>query len=168
LSPLRLNARRVATRVAFRSPGDVALARVPSRPHPKNGLSSDQCIIRGKHFFIRGLLEVPVVDGDGPFAWGVWVSLSRENMARAAELWNDPSRVDEPPYFGWLCNSTPGYPETLDLKTNVHSREPGMRPYIELGPTDHPLAIEQRNGITVARVLELTGQLHQYGWAHTA
>jgi hypothetical protein len=37
----------------------------------------------------------------------------------------------------------------------VHIRDNGIRPYIELQPTDHPLAIEQRNGITVERVAEL-------------
>jgi hypothetical protein len=31
----------------------------------------------------------------------------------------------------------------------------GTRPHIELEPTDHPLAVEQRRGITVARVIEI-------------
>lgn len=30
-----------------------------------------------------------------------------------------------------------------------------MAPYVELEPTDHPLAIEQRNGITLERVKEI-------------
>jgi hypothetical protein len=29
------------------------------------------------------------------------------------------------------------------------------RPFIELEPTDHPLALEQKNGITVDRVAEI-------------
>ena len=38
----------------------------------------------------------------------------------------------------------------------VHLRDDGVRPYIELEPTDHPLAVEQRsNGITVDRVAEI-------------
>jgi hypothetical protein len=40
----------------------------------------------------------------------------------------------------------------LSLKTMVHTQPVGVRPSIELEPTDHPLAIEQREGITVARV----------------
>ena len=36
----------------------------------------------------------------------------------------------------------------------VHPRD-GMRPYIELEPTDHPLALEQRNGIPMARVAQI-------------
>jgi hypothetical protein len=49
----------------------------------------------------------------------------------------------------------PGYPDTVNLKTMVHSREVGRRPFIELEPTDHPLAVEQRQGITWARVQEI-------------
>ena len=30
-----------------------------------------------------------------------------------------------------------------------------MAPYVELEPTDHPLAIEQRNGITLERVKKI-------------
>ena len=123
-------------------------------------LGSDQCIVDDKSFFIRGLIEIPVVDGDGPFAWGVWVSLSKANFDRTSDLWNDPRRVNEPPCFGWLCNSIPGYTETLNLKTMVHSRPVGVRSYIEIEPTDHPLAREQRNGITLDRIRGIAEQMH--------
>ena len=61
----------------------------------------------------------------------------------------------ELPYFGWLSSSVPGYPETLKLETMVHTRAVGVRPRIELEPTDHPLAVEQREGITRERVREI-------------
>ncbi|WP_313622718.1 DUF2199 domain-containing protein [Achromobacter sp.] len=41
------------------------------------------------------------------------------------------------------------------MKTHVHLRDDGIRPYIELEPTSHPLAVEQRNGITIDRVAEI-------------
>jgi len=90
------------------------------------------------------------------FSWGVWVSLSRENFRRMSQLWETPGRESEPPYFGRLSTILPIYePTTLDLKTNVHTQPVGIRPTIELEPTDHPLAVEQRTGITRARVQEL-------------
>ncbi|MGA2275874.1 MAG: DUF2199 domain-containing protein [Bryobacteraceae bacterium] len=136
---------------------------LPTGDREKRGeLSSDQCVIDGQHFFIRGLVEIPTLDGDGPFAWGIWVSLSNANFERACELWQDPERVNEPAYFGWFCNSVPGYPETLHLKTAVHSRDVGLRPYVELEATDHPLAVEQRNGITRARVRQIAEQMHHH------
>ena len=42
------------------------------------------------------------------------------------------------------------YPDTVNLKAIVHfSTE--IRPYIELEPTDHPLAVEYRNEVTIVR-----------------
>jgi hypothetical protein len=123
-------------------------------------LSSDQCVIDNKYFFIVGNLEIPVIGHDEDFSWDVWVSLSETNFMRAHELWNTPGRESEPPYFGWLSTELPCYPETtLHLKTHVHTREVGRRPRIELEPTDHPLAVEQRTGITWDRVREIAEQV---------
>lgn len=130
-------------------------ALTPAQRRSRGELSSDQCVIEPDRFFIRGSLELPVVDGTGPFVWDVWVSLSATNFKRASDRWYDPNRTEEPPYFGWLCNNIIGYPDTLSLKTNVHTREVGIRPYIELQPNDHPLAVEQRERITTARVIEI-------------
>jgi hypothetical protein len=123
-------------------------------------LSSNQCEINNEHFFVLGLIEIPVIGRDERFVWGAWVSLSKSNYERACELWQDPGRVNESGYFGWLCNAIPGYPETLYLKAEVHSRDVGVRPFIELEPTKHPLALEQANGITFARVTEIAEQMH--------
>jgi hypothetical protein len=118
-------------------------------------LSSDQCIIDDRHFFVVGNLELSVASVESPFSWDVWVSLSDRNFARVCELWGQAGRESEPPYFGWLSTSLTGYPDTLSLKTNVHTRAEGRRPRIELEPTDHPLAVEQRRGITLSRVQEI-------------
>lgn len=37
-----------------------------------------------------------------------------------------------------------------------------MAPYVELEPTDHPLAIEQRNGITLDRVKEIEEMIQRH------
>ena len=47
--------------------------------------------------------------------------------------------------------SLPGYPDTLRLKSRAPTRAIGRRPRVELEPTDHPLAVEQRQGITLVR-----------------
>ena len=116
-------------------------------------LSSDQCVIQDQAYFVKGLIEIPVIDSDQVFAWGVWASLSRQNYRRAAELWEAPERDREPPYFGWLSTELAIYsPATTNLKTNLHTRPVGERPFVELEPTDHPLAVEQRTGIGLDRV----------------
>jgi hypothetical protein len=86
---------------------------------------------------------------------GVWVSLSEANFERMSELWETLGRENEPAYFSWLSTSVPCYPDTLNLKAHVHNRPLGERPLVELEPTEHPLAVEQRDGITMARVKEI-------------
>jgi hypothetical protein len=123
---------------------------------PHSVLDEELCTIKGEGFFIRGLIPLPVVDTGETFVWNVWTSLSQDNFARTVELWEDPGRESQPPYFGWLSNEIPVYAApTLNLKTNLHTRPVGQRPLIELEPTDHPLALEQRDGITRARVQEI-------------
>ncbi len=149
----------------YGSPAPALFYTVPEKERSKRVfLSSDQCEIRGKKlldaptYFIAGNINIPIIGTKEIFQWTVWVSLSKENYKKAVKLWNQVSREKEPPYFGWLSTLLPMslYPETLNLKTNVHTRPVGIRPFIELEPTDHPLAVEQRNGISWERVQEIT------------
>ncbi|MGE6592097.1 DUF2199 domain-containing protein [Bacillus mycoides] len=118
-------------------------------------LTSDLCVMDDEHYFIRGCLEIPIIDYHENFIWTVWVSLSKESYDKVLEEWDERGRENSDPHFGWLSVEIPVYPETLNLKTNVHIREVGMAPYVELELTDHPLAIEQRNGITLERVKKI-------------
>ena len=118
-------------------------------------LDSDRCIIDQKHFFIRGCLDIPVLGEPEPFSWGVWVSLSAGNFEIFSRCFGLAKRSHNGPFLGWLSAELPLYPSTENLKARVHLRDDGIRPYIELEPTDHPLAIEQREGISAARVGEI-------------
>ncbi|MBB2945965.1 hypothetical protein FB565_005723 [Actinoplanes lutulentus] len=126
-------------------------------------LDADLCVIAGEQFFVRGLIELPVWDTGDVFTYSMWVSLSRPNFTRAVDIWEQEGRETEPPYFGWLSNAIAGYdPTTLNLKTNVHTRPVGEPPYIELEPTGHPLAVEQRAGIMMAQVEQIAAfHLHR-------
>lgn len=89
---------------------------------------------------------------------------SRENFSRAADLWDRPGREAEQPYSGRLTTDLPVYsPTTLSLKTRVHTRPVGERPSVELERTDHPLAVEQRTGITLDRVREIAAVVLHVG-----
>ncbi len=115
-------------------------------------LSSDLCIIDNEHFLIVGNIDIPILGSNDIFTWSVWVSLSQHNFQRVVKLWNEPGRESESPYFGWLTTALPAYPNTLGLKTHVHTRSVGQRPFVEVELTDHPLALEQQKGITWERV----------------
>lgn len=118
-------------------------------------LTSDTCVVDDEFFFVRGSIDIHVHHENEPFSWGVWVSLSEKSFAKYLELYDADHRDHEGPFFGWLSASIRIYPETENLKTMVHLRNNGIRPYIELEPTDHPLAMEQREGITTERVAEI-------------
>ncbi len=111
-------------------------------------LSTDVCLIDKQHGFIVGNLEISIIGSSEQFSCDVWVSLSLPNFERVLQLWDQAGRESEPPYFGWLSTSLSAYPDTLHLKTTVQTGGFGRRPRVDLEPTDHSLAIEQRNGIT--------------------
>jgi hypothetical protein len=126
----------------------------------RSALTEDLCVIQGQHCFVRARIVIPVIDTDEEFDWGVWVSLSQTNFERTSDLWTTPGREQEPPYFGWLSTEIPIYrPTTLGLRTHVHTQPVGRRPVVELEPTDHPLAVEQRTGITMARVQQIAEEV---------
>jgi hypothetical protein len=141
--------------IAYGAEAPAYWASVPPDERQRRGeLSSDQCVI-DENFFVLGRLEIPIVGEPEIFSWNVWVSLSETNFMRVQELWKMRGREREPPYFGWLNTSLPCYPETLNLKVQLHTRAIGLRPFVELEATDHPLSIEQRTGITMLRVQEI-------------
>lgn len=131
----------------------------PAEREARCQLDSDACIVDEEHCFVRATLDIPVHGSDEPFSWGVWVSLSGENFDAWDACFNEARRAHIGPFFGWLSTQLPVYPATLNLKTRVHLRDDGVRPSIELEPTEHPLAIEQRDGITAERVAELYARL---------
>ena len=117
-------------------------------------LGRDICIIDDKTHFLRGNVLIPIVDSCQTFAWGVWCSLSAKSFHRIAEIWKDPSRAKEPPFFGWLMSELPGYAEpTRPVKASIQLQDPLVAPVVRVTP-DHPLGQEQISGITRERIEE--------------
>ncbi|MBC2682607.1 DUF2199 domain-containing protein [Bacillus toyonensis] len=149
--------------MSYGSDAPIYYYNVPETERQKRfELNSDVCIMDGEYYFVRGCIEIPIIDSSEIFIWNVWVSLSEESFNKTMELWETKRRETEDPHFGWLSTSIPGYPDTLNLKTHVHIRAIGIRPFIELEPTDHPLAVEQREGITLEKVAEIKEIVTQY------
>lgn len=119
-------------------------------------LTEDLCVWTDddgkRNYFIRGVLRVPITDSAETLGYGLWSSLSEDSFRRVTELWDDPARVEQPPYFGWLSNSLPGYPETQSLPLDVVVQEIDQRPSLALHEGDHPLIAEQREGVSMERV----------------
>jgi len=122
-------------------------------------LSNDQCVVDGKEFFVRGHIEIPIHNHPDFLAFSVWSSLSEKSFQHMCDRWDELDRGDDSPYFGWLCTPIPVYPETIHLKLSVQSRSPGLTPLFTVEPTDHPLSIDQHNGISVQRWHELVHKI---------
>lgn len=118
-------------------------------------ISSDQCILDEAHFFILATLDLPIQGTDEIIRWIAWSTLSRANFERASELWSVDGRESEPPYFGWLSNRIPGFPNSLHIKILVHTEPLGCRPRLEVVEDGHPLRDAQRHGITAEKADEL-------------
>jgi hypothetical protein len=120
-------------------------------------LGADTCIIDDEEFYIRGVIEIPIHHHPSTLGIGVWISQKKENFFTYLDNY-DSSEIG--PYFGWLCNSVAYYEEeTQLLKTRAHFRGQGLRPSIELEPTNHQLAIDQREGISLSKAWEI---VHYY------
>jgi hypothetical protein len=122
---------------------------------PETFLNEDYCAIENQHFFVRGLIHLPIIGSAETFCWGVWGSLSRENFEKLLLTFDDTDRAELREMFSWLSNQIDGYPDSLNLKMYAHIQEPGSRPVFELEPTDHPLSQEYHHGIAAERVREI-------------
>lgn len=110
-------------------------------------LGTDLCVIDDEHYFIRGVIEIPIQGHHEHFGIGVWVSQKKENFMTYKKN-HDSDTIG--PFFGWLSNEFMfrGVP-TLSLKTMAHFRSGGERPRIVIEPTEHPLATAQGEGLTL-------------------
>ncbi|HJP67844.1 MAG TPA: DUF2199 domain-containing protein, partial [Sphingomicrobium sp.] len=116
-----------------------------------NFLNGDLCVVGGQDYFVRCVLEVQIQDADSMLGWGVWVSQSKSNFELYADTFDaTPERVT----FGYFANRLPAYPDTVNMRTQVHWQTGRKRPIIELEPSDHPLYRDWIEGIPRERAIE--------------
>jgi hypothetical protein len=123
-------------------------------------ISSDQCIVDQTWFFIRGCLEIPVLESSDIFLWGLWASVKEEVFDEISECWEEEGReMRRGPFKARLANSLSVYPETLNVKLRIVIQPAGTRPLFVLEDEQHPLATAQRHGISQLEAMELSATL---------
>lgn len=142
--------------LAFEAP--LAWEQLTHDERASSVLEPDWCEIRsedGEYFYVRGTFEIPIRDWGEALEFGVWSSLSAANFRRYVDLYDDPTRIEEPAYSSWFGNQLPGFPDTLNLMAwvEIHSLE--LRPRIVLHEQDHPLVTAVRDGIELAQAISL-------------
>jgi len=120
-----------------------------------NFLSEDLCVLNGEHFFIRGVLEIPIRGVPDSFGFGCWSTLSRGNFDKYLCGFDDGAYPDMGPWSGWLSNQLADYIGTAPEALWVYPQLDRVRPRFRGQNPAHPLAIAQANGITPERALEL-------------
>jgi hypothetical protein len=128
--------------------------RVPKEEREQRCKSTDDvCTIDDSDFYLRGILPVPVMDGQ-EFAWGVWARVSEEDFKRYLELWDDELQGREPPFAGEIANSIPGYDETIGVSVSIQLIGASSRPTFTVNDKQHRLFGDQQKGVSYDRVLE--------------
>jgi len=118
-------------------------------------LTADQCVIDSSSFYLRGRILIPVEELDQPFVWGVWAEISPASFLRANEVWHTEGREQEPPFPGWLNTDLFLFGSTLNLEVDVHTQAVGQRPQFTVRDTNHPLARQQREGLTIEQIQDI-------------
>jgi hypothetical protein len=122
-------------------------------------LGTDDCVVDQERFLVRGCIEIPVIDAKDLLIWGVWVDVSQPDFRKWIDAFDLEKRAHVGPFAGYLGNVLPCYPDTFNLHVVMHLRDKGMRPYIKVSASEHPLHVEQRNGVTQTRLAEIYEQL---------
>lgn len=123
--------------------------------------SPDFCQYKDEHFLVRAVLEIPIIDHpDTPLTFGVWATVSQENFWRYKAVFAGENASSVGSMFAWLSNEIPGYEGSLNLKSRIYPQDNRRRPKMTLEPTDHPLAVAQREGIELDAAMRW---LHAHG-----
>ena len=125
--------------------------------------TKDYCTIthdESVDYFIRAVLEIPVIDHDTPMQWGVWVSLRESNYLK---YMNSPAEIIAGErWFGWVCNTIHHYPIDRPRPATVIPGDDDSRPLVWLNTVDgeeDQMVADQRQGISRLRTQALVERL---------
>ncbi len=102
-------------------------------------------------YFIRGVAFVPVQGTDRQFGWGIWVEIPPENFFHYAKNFNSDNRGTAS-FSGKAANRLLHYPDTCGITMQVQLGDQTQRPIFTSTDPQHPLTLEQANGIPLERV----------------
>jgi hypothetical protein len=139
-------------------------------------LSYCYCVREGKYFSVRVRLPLPLEGTrEWAFMFTAWVALDRPDFegyvaARKANTLTQNARAP-----ARLVNRLSTYDDTFRLMGSAYQQNDGGLPYFLTDPqqqdgrNNHPLAIDQRRGISLDRVFEIyAAQAHDMRPAFTS
>lgn len=127
-------------------------------------VSSDLCILDDSRFFIRCVMEVPVLACADAIEYGPWVEVAARDFNRYALHFNVGGHPNWVAAEGALANAYPASPQTtLGLSCMIRTaKHPSQRPGVEILDHTHALHAEQLNGVDLPRAMAIVGQMKGY------
>lgn len=116
-------------------------------------VGDDFAVLDDERFFVRGLLEIPIPELDGYFGYGVWTEVSPDDFRELARRWTEPEQASA--VDAVLANELAPYVATIGLAARLEPVSAVRLPSVEVADSVHPLAVDQRRGISVTRSDEL-------------
>lgn len=121
----------------------------------RSWVADDAAVLDGERFFVRALLELPVVGEDGYFGYCAWIEVAEPDFAMLMELWDAEDGWRSGPFAGTLANELSPYAFTEGLPVQLRLREVQLLPLVELADGEHELVRAQRSGISPHRAHQL-------------
>lgn len=122
-------------------------------------INKDLCIINNNRFFIKGQIKIKVLDSENDFSWNVWIEIAKSDFDKEEANWNNENRFLNEPYFGFIDTILNCYPDIIGLRVSVQTQKLGIIPSIRIENSNHPLFLEQENGIDMNRVTQFAKKL---------
>jgi hypothetical protein len=116
-------------------------------------LADDFAVLDNEHFFVRGLLELPIPELANRFGYGTWVEVPMRTFSKLLKHWHAPEQFE--PVTGYLANELEPYRGTIGLEARLRAISADRLPAVELAEAAHELVHDQRHGISMVRSDEL-------------
>ena len=87
------------------------------------------------------------------FGWGIWCRLDWRLFKLCWDRFHEDENSDIAPFRGVLANRLSHYPDTDGLACRIVLQNGGLRPLVTVANAEHPLAVHQRQGMTVEEAI---------------
>ncbi len=118
-------------------------------------ISSDFCSMDDTHFYVHGLVEIPLHDHDDHVAIGVWAEVSKDDYLAFVERYEHPDRADDPAMSATLATTLEGMDETRGVAAEIKIVDPNERPRVRVLDAGHVLGARQAGGLALQAWLEM-------------
>ncbi len=114
--------------------------------------SDDLVSIDDQAFFVRGVVQLPVLGREQGYGWGFWAKVAKAHFEEYLRYFDDDPPLEHTGFPGTLANQTRWLSPTLGLPVHVLLGRGKARPGLVLLGESHELSRHQTRGVSEALV----------------